>query len=104
MAPAIYPARAPALAIAAFVRSAGGAAYSGQILSAFGISQPTLRRRRAALRRLGIVFIENGSGSLYAVEELARTVGESHLPTASDYRSTIEQNGVTTVTPQTSPQ
>jgi hypothetical protein len=77
MAPAIYPARAPALAIAAFIRRAGGAAYSGEILSAFGISQPTLRRRRAALRRLGIVFIENGSGSLYAMEELAPTVVES---------------------------
>jgi hypothetical protein len=71
MPSAVFPPRAPALAIAAFVRSRG-AVYSGEILAAFGISESSLRRRRSTLRRLGIVFIENGSGSFYATDELAR--------------------------------
>jgi hypothetical protein len=77
-------ARAPALAIAEFVRRSGGAAYSSQILTTFGMSQSSLRRRRHALRRLGIVFIENGAGSLYATEELARTA-------SSDSQSITDQ-------------
>jgi len=67
-----YAARAPALAIADFVRRSGGAVYSSQILDAFLIGYSSLRRRRAALRRLGIVFVENGAGSFYTTEELAR--------------------------------
>jgi hypothetical protein len=63
--------RAPALAIAAFVTSRG-AASSAEILEHFLIDQSTLRRRRAELRRLGIAFVENGSGSYYALAELVR--------------------------------
>jgi hypothetical protein len=33
----------------------------------------TLRRRQPQLRRLGIAFVENGSGSDYAPAELIRT-------------------------------
>jgi hypothetical protein len=67
--------RAPALAIAAYV-SERGAAYSGEILDRFLMSQSTLRRRRPELRRLGIVFVERGRGSFYVAPELA-----DHLPT-----------------------
>jgi hypothetical protein len=63
--------RAPAVAIARCVRERG-AVYSSEILFSFGISESTLRRRRPALRRLGITFIENGAGSIYATDELAR--------------------------------
>jgi hypothetical protein len=73
-----YAARAPAVAIADFVRRSGGAVYSSEILDAFHIGYSSLRRRRPALRRLGIVFVENGSGSFYATEALAR-----QLPGAS---------------------
>jgi hypothetical protein len=62
--------RSPALAIAAFVRSEG-AAYSGQILDRFDMAESTLRRRRAQLLELGIVFIERGRGSFYTTSELA---------------------------------
>jgi hypothetical protein len=72
-------ARAPALAIAAFVRE-NGAVYSGEILDRFFLSETTLRRRRPGLARLGIAFIENGRGSLYATAELARQLPSSCLP------------------------
>jgi hypothetical protein len=69
--PALDSTRAPAPAIALWIRERG-AAYSGEILDAFGISQATLRRRRAELRWLGIEFVQNGRGSLYVTSELAR--------------------------------
>jgi len=72
-------ARAPALAIAAFVRERG-AVYSTEILDRFFLSEMTLRRRRPALARLGICFLENGRGSLYATAELAEQLPLSSLP------------------------
>lgn len=66
--------RVHAAAIAAFVNKRG-AAYSGEILDEFLISQSTLRRRRPELRRLGIHFVERGRGSFYAPADLAH-----HLP------------------------
>jgi hypothetical protein len=51
--------RVPALAIAVFVNERG-AAYSGEILDEFLISQSTPRPQRADLRRLGIQFVEKG--------------------------------------------
>jgi hypothetical protein len=63
--------RAPALAIAAYV-SERGAVYSGEILDQLLMPQSTLRRRRPDLRRLGIVFVGRGRGSLYVAPELAR--------------------------------
>jgi hypothetical protein len=77
-----YAARAPAVAIADFVRRRG-AAYSTEILDAFGIGYSSLRRRRPTLRRLGIVFVENGAGSFYATEELARQL-RSTFPSFTD--------------------
>jgi hypothetical protein len=38
------------------------------------ISETTLRRRRPAIRRYGIMFVERGSGSYYAPADL------EHLP------------------------
>jgi hypothetical protein len=64
--------RAPAIAIASFVRGRDGAASSEEILERFALSQSTLLRRRLDLARLGIVFIENGNRSLYATRELVR--------------------------------
>jgi hypothetical protein len=51
--------RVPALAIAAFVRE-HGAVYSSEILDRFFLSETMLRRRRPALARLGVRFLENG--------------------------------------------
>jgi hypothetical protein len=34
------------------------------------VTKLTLRRRREELSRLGIAFVENGSGSYYALAEL----------------------------------
>ncbi len=62
--------KAPALAIASFVRRREGAASSSEILERFGIGHSTLRRRRAELASLGIVFVEDGNRSLYATREL----------------------------------
>jgi hypothetical protein len=73
----LFEVRVPALAIAAFVHERG-AAYSAEILDQFVISEQTLRRRRPELRRLGLVFVENGRGSFYATAELT-----DRLPTAS---------------------
>jgi hypothetical protein len=70
--------RAPALAIASYVRGRDGCASSAEILERFGVGQSTLRRRRPELRRLGIAFVENGSGSFYALAELVR--GTQQLP------------------------
>jgi biotin operon repressor len=61
--------RVPPLAIATFVNERG-AAYSGEILDEFLISESTLRKRRPELRRLGIHFVERGRGSFYAVAGL----------------------------------
>ena len=72
--------RAPALAIAAFVRERGGAVYSTEILDRFFLSESTLRRRRPALARLGIRFLENGRGSMYATAELASQLPSSCPP------------------------
>jgi hypothetical protein len=58
--------RVPALAIGALVRE-HGAVYSSEILDRFFLSEATLRRRRPALARLGIRFLENGRGSIYAM-------------------------------------
>jgi hypothetical protein len=71
--------RVPAPAIAAFVRE-NGAVYSSEILDRLFLSETTLRRRRPELARLGIAFIENGRGSLYATAELARQLPSSCLP------------------------
>jgi hypothetical protein len=71
--------RAPALATAAFVRE-HGAVYSSEILDRFFLSESTLRRRRPALARLGIRFLKNGRGSIYATAELCQTLPD-HLPT-----------------------
>lgn len=65
--------RAPATAIASFVVSRGGAS-SHEILQHFLMDTTTLRRRRPELRQLGIVFVENGSGSYYAPTELVRAI------------------------------
>jgi hypothetical protein len=72
--------RTPALAIAAFVRESGGAVYSSEILDRFFLSETTLRRRRPKLARLGIRFLENGRGSIYAAAELAEHLPDSSLP------------------------
>lgn len=87
MAHTIFDTRAPALAIAAFVRERG-AAYSGEILDRFLISESSLRRRRPELRRLGLVFVENGRGSFYATAELTRHYRPitSHLPSKTALR------------------
>jgi hypothetical protein len=71
--------RVLALAIAAFVRE-NGAVYSSEILDRFFLSETTLRRRRPELARLGIVFIENGRGSLYTTADLARQLPSSCPP------------------------
>jgi hypothetical protein len=65
--------RAPAIAIASFVVGRGGAS-SHEILEHFFMDTKTLRRRRPELRRLGIAFVENGSGSYYAPAELIRAL------------------------------
>jgi transposase-like protein len=65
--------RAPAIAIASFVAARGGAS-SHEILERFLMDTTTLRRRRRELRRLGIAFVENGSGSYYAPSELVRAI------------------------------
>jgi predicted DNA-binding transcriptional regulator YafY len=70
----LSPTQAPALAIAVFVRERG-AAYSAEILNAFDISESTLRRRRAELRRLGIEFVPRGRESIYYDSGITR-----HLP------------------------
>jgi hypothetical protein len=71
--------RVPAAAIAVWLRRRG-AAYSGEILDEFGISQSTLRRRRPELRWYGIEYIENGRGSLYLTAELARQLPRNSAP------------------------
>jgi hypothetical protein len=95
---AFFAAKTPALAIADFVRKSGGAVYSSEILGMFGIGYSSLRRRRAALRRLGIVFVENGAGSFYATEELARQVSVDPPPTTEPLSTTTDllsaKNGV----------
>jgi hypothetical protein len=64
---------------AAWVRGRG-AASSGEILKHFALSESTLRRRRTELRRLGIVFFEDGNRSLYAMRELAYHVPSTYRP------------------------
>jgi hypothetical protein len=70
---------APALAIAAFVRE-HGACYSSEVLDHFFFSETTLRRRRPELARLGIRFLANGRGSVYATAELAGQLPSACLP------------------------
>lgn len=83
-------ARVPALAIASYVRRREGAATSAEILAHFGIGQSTLRRRRPALARLGIVFVEDGNRSFYATSELVHQL-TSHVP--ATYPPPTHQNG-----------
>ena len=71
--------RVPALAIAAFVRE-NGAVYSSEILDRFLLSETTLRRRRPELARLGIRFLENGRGSVYATAKVASQLHTGSLP------------------------
>jgi phage terminase large subunit-like protein len=97
-----FAARAPALAIADFVRRSGGAVYSSEILDMFHIGYSSLKRRRLALRRLGIVFVENGAGSFYATEDLARQLPHAS-PSVTDRLSTATdplptKNGVSAAT------
>jgi hypothetical protein len=76
----LFATRVPALAIARFVNERG-AAYSGEILDEFLISQSTLRRRRPELRRFGISFVERGRGSLYVAAGLAHQLPTNYPPT-----------------------
>lgn len=72
--------RAPAEAIACYVLGRDGAASSAEILEHFDLSEQTLRRRRPLLARLGVVFVENGSGSRYVATELAKQLPATCLP------------------------
>jgi hypothetical protein len=74
--------RAHPIAIAAYVHSRR-AAFSGEILDEFLISEWTLRRRRPQLERLGLRFVKNGRGSAY----VADTALPYHLPTTSEQNS-----------------
>ena len=74
-----------------FLDSPTGAAYSGEILDEFGISESTLRRRRSELPALGIEFAENGRGSLYFTAELA-----CQLPTTSQPQHRFYSDGART--------
>jgi hypothetical protein len=76
----LFETRVPALAIACFVNERG-AAYSGEILDEFLISQSTLRRRRSELRRFGICFVERGRGSFYVAARVASQLPTNYLPT-----------------------
>ena len=69
----------PALAIAAFVER-HDAVSSADILLHFDIGESTLRRRRPALRRLGIEFVENGRWSFYARADLLARLPATRLP------------------------
>jgi hypothetical protein len=71
--------RAHAHEIAVYMRSRG-TVFSGEILDKFEMSHKTLRRRRPALERLGIRFVEN-RGSFYRTDPVT-----GHSP------STTEQN------------
>jgi hypothetical protein len=86
---AFFAAKTPALAIADFVQQRG-AVYSSEILGTFGIGYSSLRRRRRELRRLGIVFVENGAGSFYATEALARQLPADSAPTTEALSTTTE--------------
>ena len=72
--------RAPALAIASYVRSRYGAASSAEILERFDISHSVLKRRLAELRRLGIVFVEDGKRSFYTTQELIHQLPTEYRP------------------------
>jgi hypothetical protein len=69
----------PALAIAAFVER-HDAVSSADLLLHFGIGESTLRRRRPALRRLGVEFVENGRWSFYARADLLARLPATRLP------------------------
>lgn len=91
--------RVPALAIAHFIRERG-AAYSGELLDVFGISQSTLRRRRPQLRLLGIEFVENGRGSLYVLAGLTDRLPTNSLPEQGNRtRSAQPKKGYSPPTP-----
>lgn len=72
--------RAPALAIASYVRNRDGAASSAEIFERFGIGHSVLKRRRPELRRLGIVFVEDGNRSFYATEALIHRLPSKYQP------------------------
>lgn len=78
--------RAPAIAIASFVRGRDGAAYPTEILERFYLAQSTLRRRRPELARLGIVFISDGNRSMYVTRELADQVPTKYPPNGATPR------------------
>jgi hypothetical protein len=59
----------PVIALAAYIDEQG-AVYSTELLLRFPLSESGLRRSRAALRRLGIDFVENGRWSYYARADL----------------------------------
>jgi hypothetical protein len=88
--PPLLMTRAPAAAIAFWIRRRG-AAYSGETIDEFGISESTLRRRRSELPALGIEFAENGRGSLYFTAELA-----CQLPTTSQPQRRFYSDGART--------
>jgi hypothetical protein len=76
----MFETRVHAVAIAGFVNKRG-AAYSGEILDEFLISQSTLRRRRPELRRFGICFVERGRGSFYVAARLTNQLPTNYPPT-----------------------
>ncbi len=71
----------PALAIAEFVAD-HGPVYSEDLLAHFGLSETSLRRRRPALRRLGIEFVSHGRWSFYATAETLARFPSARLPLA----------------------
>jgi hypothetical protein len=79
----LSPTKAPALAIAVFVRERG-AAYSGEILNHFDLTEQTLRRRRSELGRLGIEFVRRGRGSLYHDSRLTHHFQATSLQTPGE--------------------
>src|SRR5205814_4857485 len=71
----------PALAIAAYVADQG-AVYSEELLEHFELSESSLRRRRPALRRLGIEFVRHGRWSFYATAETLARFPTARRPVA----------------------
>jgi hypothetical protein len=84
--------KAPSIAIASYISSRDGAVSSSEILQRFGVGHSTLKRRRPELRRLGIVFVEDGNRSFYATRQLIKDFPPStnQVPTK---RRSPDENG-----------
>lgn len=91
-APVKSPGKAPAAAIAKFIREHGGTAGPKEIRDRFDIADKTLAKQRPALEKLGVRYVNAGPKSRYELADHAMRLPAIREPGHPDYAG-VDESG-----------